>query len=204
MRACRRASLTIEAAASLPLFAIALLAIVSIIPMQRQAMDLTQEVFLSAAEEAMLSTEGREYISISEEREFVPLTDFFGMISVKCRRNCLAHAWCGYENDYFADEEFVYVTRQSEVYHKDRLCSHLKLTVTETSSDEVRFLRNDSGSRYKSCNICHSRLSDNILYITPDGDRYHNSITCSGLKRTVFAIRKSETGDRRQCSRCGR
>ena len=145
-----------------------------------------------------------EYIELCVRCEFVPLSGFFDMITVPYGRRCLAHIWCGYENGYFPDEEYVYITNDSEVYHSDRECSHIRLTVKQTTPDRLGSLRNDNGSRYRPCEICHARPSDATLYITPEGDRYHNSITCSGLKRTVYTIKKSETGGRRPCSRCGR
>ena len=145
-----------------------------------------------------------EYIILSLNCNLVPLTDFFGLIKVPLTRRCLAHAWTGYENGFFPDTEYVYVTEDSDVYHIDRECSHILLTVVETSPEEVGSLRNDNGGRYRPCEICHSSLSDERLYVTPEGDRYHKSISCSALKRTVRAIRKSETGNRRPCSRCGR
>ena len=145
-----------------------------------------------------------EYIRLSVSCELVPLTDFFGMIRVPFSRSTFAHVWCGYENAYFPDGEYVYITNDSEVYHRDRECSHIGLTVRQTSAGEVPYLRNNSGSRYKPCSHCHSSLSDGRLYVAAEGDRYHKTLTCSGLKRTVRAIRISEVGDRRPCSRCGR
>ncbi len=145
-----------------------------------------------------------EYISLCMSCSLVPLTDFFGLIRVPLTKRCLAHVWCGYENGFFPDMEYVYITDDSEVYHLDRECSHIRLTVMQTDPQEVVSLRNSSGGRYRPCGICHSSLSDAVLYVTSDGDRYHNSISCSALKRTVRAIRKSETGDRRPCRRCGR
>ncbi len=146
-----------------------------------------------------------EYIELCLECNLVPLMgERFGLLGVPYKRRCVSHIWCGYENGFFQDEDYVYITKDSEVYHLDRDCSHLKLTVREVSPDGISTLRNNSGGKYRPCEICHGSLSDGKLYITPEGDRYHGSITCSGLKRTVRAIPVSETGDRRPCSRCGR
>lgn len=145
----------------------------------------------------------REYISLCLKCRLIPLTDRFGLLSVPFERKCITHIWCGYDHGFFPDGEYVYITEESEVYHMNRDCSHLRLTVREVTADKMGDLRNESGSRYRPCGHCHAKLSDNTLYITPDGDRYHNSITCSGLKRTVRAIRIEEVGNRRPCSRCG-
>lgn len=145
-----------------------------------------------------------EYIYISVSCRLIPLTGSFGIIGVPFRRNCLAHIWCGYENGFFPDGEYVYITDDSEVYHRDRECSHLRLTVNTATYDELPALRNNDGSRYRPCEFCKSYPSDGTIYVTPEGTKYHKSLTCSGLKRTVRAIRITETGDRRPCSRCGR
>ncbi len=145
-----------------------------------------------------------EYIELCMNCDLVPLGNYFGAFKIPYRRRCISHVWCGYDRGFFQDEEYVYVTDGSEVYHLDRDCSHLRLTVIDTDSATVGTLRNSGGAKYKPCEICHSSLSDVKLYVTPEGNRYHNSITCSGLKRTVRAIRKSEIKGRRPCSRCGR
>ena len=145
-----------------------------------------------------------EYIELCLDCELVPLGNYFSIPGIKYGRRCISHIWCGYDKGFFREEDYVYVTNDSEVYHVDRDCSHLRLTVTDADAGSISALRNNSGSKYKPCGICHSSLADGKLYITPEGDRYHNSITCSGLKRTVRAIRISEIGDRRPCSRCGR
>ncbi|MCR5302718.1 MAG: pilus assembly protein [Lachnospiraceae bacterium] len=145
-----------------------------------------------------------EYIVLSVRCDLVPLTGSFGVLSVPYSRKCLTHIWCGYERGYYPDDEYVYITNDSEVYHRDRECSHILLSVKEVSPNQVGSLRNMNGGRYRACEICHARLTGGRIYITDDGDRYHNSITCSGLKRTVYAVRLSEVGDKRPCSRCGR
>ncbi len=145
-----------------------------------------------------------DYIRLELSCDLIPLTGSVPIAGMTFSRKCLAHAWTGYDRDYFADEEYVYITNDSEVYHCDRNCSHIMLTINRTSYDSIGSLRNDNGAKYKPCEHCHPKRSDAVLYITPDGDRYHNSIKCTGLKRTVRSIRKSEAGDRRPCSRCGR
>lgn len=244
LRAYRRASLTIEAAAVLPLFMFAAITLVSVLFMNLATMriqacllikaqdlakecaggnnvsitDVREDVAKSIQDEDVRMIEnGRdgidmsasdiddpEYIDLDLSCDLVPFTNMFGALHIPLKRHCLTHAWCGYDHAYFGKGEYVYVTDDSEVYHFDRDCTHIRLTIEETTPGEVKILRNNKGSRYRACEICHARLSDPVLYITPEGDRYHKSITCSGLKRTVRAVHLSEVGDKRPCSRCGR
>ena len=144
-----------------------------------------------------------EFVKLSVRCDLVPLAGT-GFLRIPFERSCIVHCMCGYENGFFVDDDIVYITEDSRVYHRNRNCSHIMLTIRETTSGQVLSLRNNSGGRYRPCESCHSSLSDEKLYITTDGDRYHNSITCSGLKRTVRSVRLSEVRDRRPCSRCGR
>ena len=145
-----------------------------------------------------------EYIELFLSCDLVPMSDMFGLLCIPYKRRCLVHAWNGYDHGYFGSGEYVYITDDSEVYHLDRQCSHIKLTIEEVDREMIDNMRNNNGNRYRSCGICHAKKTDEKLFITPEGDRYHNSITCSGLKRTVKAVRPEEAGGRRPCSRCGR
>ena len=145
-----------------------------------------------------------DYIELCISCNLIPLTGHFGVIKIPFYRRFIAHVWNGYEKGFFPDGEYIYVTDGSEVYHRDRECSHIRLTVRKVNGSDIASLRNNDGRRYRRCEICRGRITDGILYITPEGDRYHRSITCSGLKRTVRAIRIENVGDRRPCSRCGR
>ena len=111
------------------------------------------------------------------------------------------------EDDTETSEEMVYITEHGTVYHLSKECSHLTLSIKEASMDTIKNLRNDSGGKYKECEICDKykiELENNKVYITDYGDRYHKSLSCSGLKRTIKAIPKSEVGDRSLCKRCGK
>ncbi|HOO27976.1 MAG TPA: hypothetical protein PLU43_05885 [Lachnospiraceae bacterium] len=150
----------------------------------------------------------REFIKLSVSYEAELPYDLFHLFHYQFSQDCLMHTWIGYEKGLEGigqdkEEEIVYITEDSEVYHRDRECSYLRLKIKEVSPEEIETLRNSSGEKYKSCELCHGSLTDSLLYITEDGGRYHSSLDCSGLKRTVTAIPISKVGNRRPCSRCG-
>lgn len=137
--------------------------------------------------------------------------DSMGLMRRRFVQSSMFHTWRGYEQSINSvkeetDEEYVYVTDESEVYHLSRECSHIRLDITEVSASEIATLRNENGGKYHSCEHCHSSLNNGTLYITSDGDCYHSSLGCSGLKRTIMAIPISEAIQKglRPCSRCGR
>ena len=63
-------------------------------------------------------------------------------------------------------------------------------------------LRNVYREKYHPCEICGKKASGTV-YITTDGNRYHSTLECSGLKRTVHKKELGDVGDLRPCSRCG-
>jgi len=101
--------------------------------------------------------------------------------------------------------EYVYITYNSSVYHMSKNCSHIKLAISQTDSKNVKKLRNLNGHKYYPCEVCKSSLKDNVLYVTDDGTKYHNDITCSGLKRSVrrVTMEKALGEGKRACNRCG-
>lgn len=111
--------------------------------------------------------------------------------------------WVGYEpaGGDMDGEEVVYVTETGLVYHKDPNCTHLDLSIRQVEKSQISGLRNESGGKYYACPICKKK--GKACYITTTGDRYHRSLSCSGLKRTVYSIPVSEARGRRKCSRCG-
>lgn len=114
-------------------------------------------------------------------------------------------AWTGYEREFFGvgEEEMVYVTENGIVYHKDYHCTYLELSIRMVTAESIESLRNSSGGKYYSCRLCGGGSSTNV-YITDDGDKYHCSLSCSGLKRTVYAVPLSEVVGKGACIRCVR
>ena len=101
------------------------------------------------------------------------------------------------------EEDMVYVAETGTVYHRDPECTHIRLSVRTVPRGQVKGLRNASGGKYHVCEKCGSGKGG-VVYISPYGDKYHSSLGCSGLKRTVSSVSVSDTGNLRPCSKCGK
>ena len=120
-------------------------------------------------------------------------------IKVRCRR------FQGYilhdsEQDS-SGADVVYVAQYGSVYHTSLDCYHL--TVHITDPDKVKKIM--ESSHYRKCEKC---MKDGTIpsqvYTTKDGDCYHSTLSCSGLKRSVTAVKKSEVAGMRECSECAK
>lgn len=95
----------------------------------------------------------------------------------------------------------VYVTEHGSVYHTDSSCSHIRLSIRQVKKNALGTMRNSNGGKYHACELCGKAAGSNV-YITKDGDRYHSSLQCSGLKRTVKSVSEDDVKDMRPCSKC--
>jgi hypothetical protein len=112
--------------------------------------------------------------------------------------------WTGYslEESEIA-KAYVYVTESGSVYHLSKDCTYLKLSISNVQLSELDEKRNDSGARYKPCEICfNQKRSQELYYITNSGNRYHSDLGCFALKRTIYRIELAEVDQRSVCSRC--
>ena len=132
----------------------------------------------------------------------VPVIGYPGTTIVSC---CYMRAWTGYDVERRAGEDgeetYVYITDNGTAYHRSRACTHLTLSIMLVGKEEAAGMRNASGGKYSPCEKCGGEGSG-IVYVTKEGDRYHSTIECSGLKRSVRCIPLSEAGGRTPCSRC--
>ncbi len=118
---------------------------------------------------------------------------------VKCRK------WIGYVvgQDMHNEDTWLYYTEHGTVYHASRTCTYLDLSIRALNDKQVGSSRNKSGGKYYKCEKCESSaLNGPMVYITDYGNRYHCSLTCSGLKRSIYMIRKSKATEKRMCSKC--
>ena len=100
-------------------------------------------------------------------------------------------------------EQRVYVTETGTVYHTNKYCTHLNLSIKAVDVANIITLRNNNGGKYYACELCGGTPENaDIVYLTRHGDRYHGNTNCQGLKRTWTEIPLSEVGERGLCTRC--
>mgnify|MGYP000942310184 FL=1 len=137
----------------------------------------------------------------------------FGTKEMNIIQRIQLRAWTGHkvEPAYSTVEEgesedsYVYITKTGTVYHKNRECSHIKLSVRSVKGIPSE-LRNNHGGKYYPCEkCCNGKESITAtFYITSDGTRYHSKNDCPKIKRTVLEIPLSEADNRTPCRRCGK
>lgn len=135
-----------------------------------------------------------------------PIVDIFGFSGFTMANRCRMKAWTGYRAEETGtasekQEELVYITQTGSVYHKTRNCTHLALSVRPVETDSLGGLRNQDGGKYYPCEHCGTGAGSTV-FLTDQGNRYHTSLFCSGLKRTVYTVYRSEVGGRGACRRC--
>jgi len=204
-------SVTAETVFVLPLFLFAMVNILSIFLMFEQAQTELMRLHQTGRQMAVLAhtqaKEGSEPDIRLVSAEYVqPLIRIMGYQGYLLITGCVMHKWTGFDLagetlPQQEAEEMVYITGNGEAYHLSRSCSYLNPAVEMYPLQQAKSQKNADGSRYTECMVCGS---SDYVYLTKDGERWHASITCSGLKRTVDLVTKKaaiEQG-RHICSRC--
>ncbi len=133
-----------------------------------------------------------------------PVIPVVGFRPARFYNRYYGRAWTGYDVAGNENAQEVFVAENAKVYHLDRECTHLLLSIKECTAAEVGNLRNADGNRYRACEFCQT-AGKSKLYIADRGDCYHGQIDCSGLKRTIFVMTMTEAKKYYEvCSRCGR
>ncbi len=151
----------------------------------------------------------KDIIDLVAVQEYTLPYDFMGIGKFRITDRARIHAFTGFDPSSpppgceDGEEEIVYITPTGTVYHKNRNCSHLKVTTKAVAAGALADERNSSGGKYYECEYCASKGGKGVYYITDYGDRYHTSATCQGLKRDVIALPLSKAGGRPPCKTCG-
>lgn len=134
----------------------------------------------------------------------LPVPGFLNL-GMKKKEEVKIKAWTGRaEQDLSEDEAVVYVTDTGIVYHVDYHCSYLQLSITFIPSSSLIDVRNENGGIYHPCEKCVHGQAMTGVYITNYGTKYHNSLSCSGVKRSIQAVKKSEVAGMGACTKCAK
>ncbi len=131
-----------------------------------------------------------------------PLIGTYSYHLIQCARS---RKWIGnrsLEDGTSDDDTWVYITPEGRAYHRSLSCNYLDLSIRAVNQRALLSLRNESGKRYQRCETCGS-TGGMTVYITDYGTRYHTQLSCSGLKRTVYMVKLTQTGGRHACGKCG-
>lgn len=142
------------------------------------------------------------------------VSPFFSEIPIfriKMMNRSRLRGWTGYDNTLHSEQEEkdstsqdtknVYITNTGEVYHTNRGCTHIRLSITASNIEAIKTIRNQSGGKYKPCDSCEIKGTIKV-YITKNGQRYHSSTSCHSLKRTIKEIPLSQVKEKPLCTRC--
>ena len=149
-------------------------------------------------------------VDISVLYKVEPLYNIFHMRGYLLSNRSYLHMWTGYDGKGISgagsSEQMVFVTENGSVYHLTTGCSYLDLSISGVLASELGSIRNKSGGIYSACESCDPSISSiSLLFITDYGSSYHSSLSCSGLKRSINEIPKSEAeaSGLGPCSKCG-
>ncbi len=126
------------------------------------------------------------------------------------RHRCYFKAFNGKEldNNILLGNFYVYVAKNGEVFHKNRLCSHL---------ERFTYLKNEAQLKkeYPNIQLCSfCRQNNNLfscpqlngvsyVYVTVEYEAYHNSETCPSLQRFLTRMNYDDAKELYSpCNRC--
>lgn len=215
LKRSRRGSLTVEAAFSLPLFFLTLVSLISLLGIYATFVETTVELQQQVEELAMLQvyTGGENALpvqltkTVEAEMPFLPVPSK----ALRVRAGAYVLPWTG-RSDYSSLEaasssrgRLYYLSDYKSVYHTSSSCTYLSLQISAMSGSRAGTACNEDGEKYTPCEKCVGHgAAGSVVYVTPNGERYHNDPECSGLKRSVHLVEEDEICGLHMCSRCAK
>lgn len=152
---------------------------------------------------------GTEQIVVKAEYKVRFPIPFFAGEGITIHQMAKSRVFCGskiWKREAAEEEEtWVYITKYGTVFHRHKSCSFLNPSVQMAGEEEVLRKRNKKGGKYYPCESCIKTKGDreSVFYITEEGDRFHSSLGCKGIDRTIYKVPLSKTAGLRMCGKCG-
>lgn len=208
----REGSMTVEASIAIPVFLFAMTNLLSIILLFGEYSSILADMHRSAKELAVhahiseVGNADNELIILTREHVLKPIIPIMGFDTAETLINCRVRKWTGYDvkksGIMHEEEEWVYITPTGSAYHKNPNCNYLSPKIYSAEYAEIEVYRNVSGEIYRPCESCKDITLTGICFYTAYGNRYHSTLRCNGLKRTVYSVRLSEVEGRHECVKC--
>lgn len=205
-------NMTVEAALVLPVFLFAVVNLLSLILMF-QTFSLEEGKLHQAGRELALLSYGQEtgeqdirLVRVSTVRPVFPVAAFRTAVVAN---GCVMHKWIGYDLSQgdivpgSEKEEMVYITKSGTAYHRQRECQYLNPSIRMLERSLAQEAANSAGQIYTACSVCGG--NSDIVYVTDGGTRYHSTVSCTGLKRSIeyVTLQEAQEAGRHACPRCG-
>ncbi len=204
------ASLTIECALALPIFFLAcvtLITFMNAVPLQLKTnLELSNRARRTAAVLSYSGSSEVPWVILSQTKTVPMPVSLPGIRPIRIRCYARVHVWDGSplgsgNEDGSEESEMIFVSEHAEVYHTDPSCTHIALSVFQSTTSEIASLRNANGGKYKPCRGFPKHYSGPV-YAAQSGDYYYPSTDYAALTRHVRCISKKEADGLRECSRC--
>jgi hypothetical protein len=144
-----------------------------------------------------------DYVCLKANYKVVFPVGFFGVNGISVFQESKNRKWTGSTGSADDQDDWVYITETGSVYHSTRECRYLDLSIQSASYGQIESLRNKNQHQYYACALCGEEISvTQTVYITDYGTTYHTKLECSGLKRTIYQVQKSQVETMGGCSKC--
>ncbi len=129
-----------------------------------------------------------QYINLNAEYDIHFPIEILGSYDFHMAQGVSKRKWIGWDpEEENGDGSYVYVTKEGSVYHCRYDCTYLHPSIHTVNASDVKSAKNTENKRYAPCAACKSKKKKTgIFYVTDYGETYHSSITCIGLKRTIY------------------
>jgi hypothetical protein len=145
-----------------------------------------------------------DYVDLKAYYQLKLPVSFFRVSGLTIFQESKSKKWTG-RNIISEDDSWVYITEHGTVYHASKNCHYLDLSIQVVKVTDLADLRNKNGHKYYICEYCAAKnISSQDVYITDYGTTYHTDLQCSGLKRTIYQIKRSSVKNMNGCSKCTR
>ena len=141
-------------------------------------------------------------VSFELNYRIIPKFRILDFITIGLTATYYGHDWCGWRTTDQA-ETMVFLSDYASVYHMDKNCKYLNVTIISVGYKSLEKYRNNDGDKYRKCNFCITGKIGDKVYITPEGNSFHTSDNCIGLTRSLHTVPISAVKGKRVCLGCG-